>query len=87
MKRFPKFTSTSLLLLVLLLILTTSPVISYKTHSVPGDPDQGIQTGSAGIAWGDPDGEHSRYGWPFPFDQMGHLISSYQNYDYNNNPS
>lgn len=87
MKRFPKLTSTSLLLLALLLILTTSPVISYKTRSVPGDPDQGIQTGSAGIAWGDPNGEHSRYGWPFPFDQMGHLISSYQNYDYNNNPS
>ena len=60
MKRFPKLTSTSLLLLALLLILTTNPVISQNTHSVPGDPDQGIQTGSAGIAWGDPDGEHSR---------------------------
>jgi subtilisin-like proprotein convertase family protein len=88
-KRFPRIASTSLLLFALIFLLTASPGISQTQTSpaIPGEPYHGIQTGSAGIAWGDPDGEHSRYGWPFPFEQMGHLISSYQNYDPNNNPS
>ena len=39
-----------------------------------------IQTGSAGIATGDPNASHARYGWPFAIEQMGHLNSSYQLY-------
>ncbi|NLB18828.1 MAG: hypothetical protein GX825_08915, partial [Syntrophomonadaceae bacterium] len=40
----------------------------------------GIQEESFGIAWADPNGEHSTYAWPFTFVQMGHAIQSYQNY-------
>lgn len=39
-----------------------------------------LQTASAGIATGDPNGAHARYGWPFAIEQMGHLNSSYQLY-------
>ena len=39
-----------------------------------------IQTGSAGIATGDPDAPHARYAWPFAIEQVGHLDSSYQLY-------
>ena len=49
----------------------------------PQDPERveaSIQTGSAGIATGDPDALHSRYGWPFAIEQVGHLDSSYQLY-------
>jgi subtilisin-like proprotein convertase family protein len=35
---------------------------------------------SFGIAWGDPDGPHSVYDWPYEVVQMGHAIQSYQNY-------
>lgn len=42
--------------------------------------DYGIQTGSAGLAWGNPDGPHSVYAWPFTVVQMGHVIQSYQYY-------
>jgi len=42
-----------------------------------------IQTGSAGIATADPNASHSRYGWPFAIEQMGHLNSSYQLYSSN----
>ncbi len=52
----------------------------------PQHPEQieaSIQTGSAGIATGDPDGEHARYGWPFAVVQVGHLNSSYQLYSSN----
>ncbi len=40
----------------------------------------GIQEASFGYAWGDPDGLHSVYDWPYTFDQMGLVIQSYQNY-------
>ncbi len=46
----------------------------------PEQPEYSINTGSAGIATGDPDAAHARYSWPFPFQQMGHLNSSYQLY-------
>jgi len=39
-----------------------------------------IDTNSAGIAWGDPNGTHSVYNWPFTVVQMGHAIQSFQNY-------
>lgn len=42
--------------------------------------DVGLNTGSAGIATADPDAPHATYDWPFVWDQMGHLLSSYQGY-------
>lgn len=81
LKRLPFLTRLSLFLMpIMLLLLTLSDAHSQTDVEALTDTDNRIQTGSAGIAWGDPDGEHSRYGWPFPFEQMGHLISSYQNY-------
>ena len=41
---------------------------------------QTIKEASFGYAWGDPDGPHSVYDWPYTFDQMGLVIQSYQNY-------
>ncbi len=37
-------------------------------------------TNSAGIATADPNGAHAVYAWPMVFNQMGHLMESYQNY-------
>ena len=42
--------------------------------------DNSLNTGSAGIATGDPDAPHTSYDWPFEWHQMGHLNSSYQGY-------
>lgn len=44
--------------------------------------ENSLTTGSAGIAWGDPDGAHAMYAWPFniPILHMGHLNNSYQDY-------
>jgi hypothetical protein len=44
------------------------------------DIELSTETASVGIAWGDPDGTHSTYAWPFTVVQMGHAIQSYQNY-------
>jgi len=88
-----KLVSFSLLIVVFLLgsICTT---IYAKTGKPPeeyrGDPhlndnrddSTGIQENSLGIAWGDPEGPHSIYAWPFTVVQMGHTIQSYQNYNY-----
>ncbi len=37
-------------------------------------------TNSAGIAWGDPNGAHPTYAWPFTVVQLGWNMQSYQNY-------
>lgn len=57
--------------------VVAAPVVPPTDLEVP---EYTIHTGSAGIATGDPDAAHARYGWPFAFDQMGHLNSSYQLY-------
>lgn len=76
----------SILALLLFLSFSMKPLHSILAAPIapPQDPElveASIQTGSAGIATGDPDGPHSRYGWPFAIEQVGHLDSSYQLYD------
>jgi subtilisin-like proprotein convertase family protein len=74
------------LFLVLLLISSISGVVLAQdpTPISQNMLAEGIElssdTLSAGIAWGDPDGSHSTYAWPFSVVQMGHAIQSYQNY-------
>lgn len=77
----------TLLSLVLALAVQAYFFLTGKVQAAPIAPPQdlelieaSIQTGSAGIATGDPDALHSRYGWPFAIDQVGHLDSSYQLY-------
>ena len=56
---------------------------SAKATEPPEETSQdraGIQTRSAGLAWGGLDGSHSVYAWPFAVVQMGHVIQSYQDY-------
>lgn len=74
-------------MLTVMFIITACFIIPKASLAAPvtppQDPEQiesSIQTGSAGIATGDPDGPHSRYGWPFTIQQVGHLNSSYQLY-------
>ncbi len=78
--------------LVFVLILEVCLLFPSAAQAAPVAPpldseqiEASIQTGSAGIATGDPDGPHSRYGWPFAIDQVGHLDSSYQLYSDNLN--
>lgn len=87
MKRIALFSRISLLLLLacVYLLSSASTAFAYTSPQTITDSKSSVHTGSAGIAWGDPDGTHPRYSWPFPFDQMGHLISSYQNYSSNLN--
>ncbi len=62
---------------------TEEPPEEYRGETIPKLEAEGsavIQENSFGIAWGDPDGPHSVYAWPFTFVQMGHAIQSYQNY-------
>ena len=54
-----------------------------EPHCLDLQPGMAIQTGSAGLATADPDGEHSVYSWPFALEQMGHSLSSYQLYSGN----
>jgi hypothetical protein len=71
------------LALFFLLLCTFFPHNALAAPIIPPDleyPEYSLNTGSAGIATGDPDAAHARYGWPFPFQQMGHLNSSYQLY-------
>lgn len=79
-----KVVAISLLCIFILSLLPQSvvaaPVVPPPDLEVP---EYTINTGSAGIATGDPDAAHARYGWPFAFDQMGHLNSSYQLYSSN----
>ncbi len=83
------FSKVALLLLVLSLFMgngsvaEANPVPTIQIADTPPvlmDGENHPNTGSAGIAWADPDGPHSTYDWPHEFAQMGHLISSYQNY-------
>jgi subtilisin-like proprotein convertase family protein len=77
-----------LFLFALILSLLLSPLKATTTLALAADikqpetgqGDYGLNTGSAGIATADPDGPHSTYDWPFEWDQMGHLLSSYQGY-------
>ena len=89
------FSKVALLLLILTLLLSNGSVVKANPTPTIQIPDTPLvheesrnhpNTGSAGIAWADPDGPHSTYTWPHEFAQMGHLISSYQNYDYNQDP-
>ena len=62
---------------------TDDPPEEYRGKTISSVGSEGsavIQEESFGIAWGDPDGPHSVYSWPFTFVQMGHAIQSYQNY-------
>ncbi len=52
------------------------PILKNEVDEI----ENSIQTGSAGYAWGDPDGQHAVYAWPFTVVQMGHAIQSYQSY-------
>ena len=57
------------------------PRITQEDKSQEGSQISGVpDTGSAGIATGNPNGPHSVYAWPFDVVQMGHVIQSYQNY-------
>lgn len=82
MKRFTLLVPFNMLIVLSLLLLTgtAASAIDQTTSPITDEGENVIQTGSAGIAWGDPEGEHPRYAWPFALSQMGHLISSYQNY-------
>ena len=71
--------------LFIFLVLAVFP--GTAAAAKPADPpeeepqlDNTIQTRSAGLAWGSPDGAHSVYAWPFQVVQMGHVIQSYQDY-------
>lgn len=81
----PKTIQKTILLILFLVMLCGflhQPVLATPIVPPP-DPEHleySINTGSAGIATGDPDAAHARYSWPFPFQQMGHLNSSYQLY-------
>jgi len=74
-----------LILEVCLLIPNAAQAASITPPQHPEQIEASIQTGSAGIATGDPDGAHARYGWSFAINQVGHLNSSYQLYS--SNPS
>ncbi len=77
-------------LVQIILVLLLAGLSGFHTGLVsakPSDPPEenaqdrsSTQTNSAGLAWGDPDGLHSVYGWPFTVVQMGHVIQSYQDY-------
>jgi subtilisin-like proprotein convertase family protein len=67
--------------LFFILLFSLFPRTAVAAPLVPSpDPENNIQTGSAGIATGDPNAAHATYAWPFPIQQMGHLNSSYQLY-------
>lgn len=72
------------ILLCLLLVCGFLPETGLAAPIAPPPdlefPEYSLNTGSAGIATGDPEAAHARYSWPFPFQQMGHLNSSYQLY-------
>lgn len=81
----PRLTSFFTLILISILAAGSIALTQTPLPPVSQPPAAGVNTGSAGIATGNPDGPHSRYGWPFPIDQMGHLNSSYQLYSDNYN--
>ncbi|MGI6740020.1 MAG: Ig-like domain-containing protein [Brevefilum sp.] len=59
------------------------PPEEYRGESALGQFDDRAtedREASFGIAWGDPNGSHKVYDWPYTFDQMGLVIQSYQNY-------
>ncbi len=58
------------------------PRLNVQDQSAQGIGINGLTppTGSAGIATANPNGAHAVYAWPIVFNQMGHLMESYQNY-------
>jgi len=83
------FSKVALLLLILSLlmgngsIVKANPVPTTQTADTPPvqtDNENRPNTGSAGIAWADPDGPHATYDWPLDFSRMGHTLPSYQCY-------
>lgn len=90
MPKFAKpYSKFALLLLVLSLLMGTAntvyakPIPTLQTADTPPvqtDSENRPNTGSAGIAWADPDGPHSTYDWPLDFSRMGHTLPSYQRY-------
>ena len=80
-----------LILLAFLFSMAATTALAQENGIAPEEPRAarlgGVQpyaatapTNSAGIASADPNGAHSVYGWPIVFNQMGHLIQSFQNY-------
>ena len=87
MNQFPANHRLPIFCLALALAIQACFFLPNPVQAEPTNPPQNleqveaaIQTGSVGIATGNPNGPHSRYGWPFTIDQMGHLDSSYQLY-------
>ena len=72
-----------IVLFISLIFAGSSQFFHNEPHCLDLQPGMAIQTGSAGLATADPDGEHSVYSWPFALEQMGHLLSSYQLYSGN----
>ena len=92
-KEYSGYKLVKVLLVLSLLLISLVSAVQARTDEPPeeyrGEPvllsegsvgNVGIQEESFGIAWADPDGDHSIYAWPFTFVQMGHAIQSYQNY-------
>lgn len=74
-----------LALMIIMMVISVSPhtvqAVTPDFEQIPTrNNDNGLNTGSAGIATADPDAPHSSYTWPFVWNQMGHLNSSYQGY-------
>lgn len=74
-----------LALMIIMMVISVSPhtvqAVTPDFEQIPTrNNDDGLNTGSAGIATADPDAPHSSYTWPFVWNQMGHLNSSYQGY-------
>ena len=87
MNQFPANHRLPIFCMALALAIQACFFLPNPVQAEPTNPPQNleqveaaIQTGSVGIATGNPNGPHSRYGWPFTIDQMGHLDSSYQLY-------
>jgi len=70
-------------------VVKANPVPTIQIADTPPvlmDGEIRPNTGSAGIAWADPDGPHSTYDWPLAFSRMGHTLPSYQCYGNPCNP-
>ena len=93
LKKYSGFKLIKVLIVLSLLLNSLVSAAQARTDEPPeeyrGEPvllsegsvgNVGIQEESFGIAWANPNGEHSKYDWPFTFVQMGHAIQSYQNY-------
>jgi subtilisin-like proprotein convertase family protein len=84
LNKFSWYTTRIFLLLTLFFFIMDFYPIHAQDAVLTADELERIElsteTLSAGIAWGDPNGTHSTYSWPFTVVQMGHAIQSFQNY-------